>query len=101
MVPKDVKAIIFLFPDNKNFVAERQAEDLRLAKGKQEKLNPTIFWMKQTVRCALLYPHCCLTYSMSQIGNACGTMALIHAIANVRPITGISSVMFTTDALNM
>ncbi|KAF8229157.1 cysteine proteinase [Tricholoma matsutake] len=64
MVPQQVKAVIFLFPDDQHFVLERQAEDLRLSKGKQEKLDLSIFWMKQT------------------IGNACGTMALIHAIAN-------------------
>jgi ubiquitin carboxyl-terminal hydrolase L3 len=91
MVPRDVKAIIFLFPDNKNYTADRQAEDIRLTKIKQEKLDPTIFWMKQTV-CCNLYLSSFRSHPIPQIGNACGTMALIHAIANVRLITRVSIV---------
>jgi hypothetical protein len=50
MVLQPVKAVIVLFPDSKEFAEERNAEDLRLAdSARQEKLNPTIFWMKQTV----------------------------------------------------
>ncbi|KAJ7623381.1 hypothetical protein FB45DRAFT_103517 [Roridomyces roridus] len=64
MVSQPVKAVILLFPISPESEARRKQEDEEiLAKG-QPGLDPTILWIKQT------------------ISNACGTMGLIHAIAN-------------------
>jgi len=64
MVPQPVKAVILIFPEYKEVVERRKAEDAKFAKDGQTKLDKTIFWVKQT------------------IGNACGTMAIIHTLAN-------------------
>ncbi|TFK35186.1 hypothetical protein BDQ12DRAFT_688634 [Crucibulum laeve] len=64
MVPKPVKALILLFPDNPEAKAWKQEEDERIKKDGQPKVDGTIFWIKQ------------------EISNACGTIALIHALAN-------------------
>ncbi|KAJ6621320.1 peptidase C12 ubiquitin carboxyl-terminal hydrolase 1 [Mycena sp. CBHHK59/15] len=63
MVPQPVKAVVLLFPISEESEAKRKAEDAKIIQG-QAKLDPTILWIKQT------------------ISNACGTMGLIHAIAN-------------------
>lgn len=54
MVPKPVKAVILLFPISKELEDERIAEDARLEKDGQSCIDPTIFWIKQTVRCVSL-----------------------------------------------
>ncbi|KAF8885143.1 ubiquitin carboxyl-terminal hydrolase [Infundibulicybe gibba] len=66
MVPKPVHAVVLLFPLAPELVDARKVEDARIANEGQPHLDQTIFWMKQT------------------ISNACGTMALIHALANAR-----------------
>jgi ubiquitin carboxyl-terminal hydrolase L3 len=57
MVPKPVKAVILLFPISKELEAERIAEDARLEKDDQPCIDPTIFWIKQTVCFVSLW--CC------------------------------------------
>jgi len=64
LVPKPVKAVILLFPIEPQYETKRLEEDERIAKEGQPKLEDTIFFVKQT------------------IGNACGTIGLIHALAN-------------------
>ncbi|KAF8178061.1 hypothetical protein BJ912DRAFT_856401 [Pholiota molesta] len=64
LVPKPVKAVILLFPIDAQYETKRFEEDERIAKEGQPKLEDTIFFVKQT------------------IGNACGTIGLIHALAN-------------------
>ncbi|KAF8193749.1 peptidase C12 ubiquitin carboxyl-terminal hydrolase 1 [Pholiota molesta] len=64
LVPKPVKAVILLFPIDAQYETKRLEEDERIAKEGQPKLEDTIFFVKQT------------------IGNACGTIGLIHALAN-------------------
>jgi len=64
MVPQPVKAVVLLFPISPESEARRKQEDEEILKNEQPTLDPTIFWIKQT------------------IPNACGTMGLIHAIAN-------------------
>ncbi|KAF9035229.1 hypothetical protein BJ165DRAFT_1510924 [Panaeolus papilionaceus] len=64
MVPGPVKAVVLLFPIDDESDAKRRVEDERIKKEGQPKLDPTVFWMKQ------------------KIGNACGTIGLIHALAN-------------------
>ncbi|KAJ2983256.1 hypothetical protein NUW54_g10653 [Trametes sanguinea] len=43
---------------------QKRGEDARIAAEGQQAIDPTVFWMKQT------------------ISNACGTMALLHALIN-------------------
>eukprot|EP00047_Mylnosiga_fluctuans_P009712 m.12709 g.12709 ORF g.12709 m.12709 type:complete len:230 (+) comp2750_c0_seq1:147-836(+) len=63
MVPRPVAAVLLLFPCTENQDAARKAEQAELAKSGFAP-NPKAFFLKQT------------------IGNACGTIGLIHAVAN-------------------
>ncbi|KAH9924713.1 uncharacterized protein B0H18DRAFT_1095030 [Fomitopsis serialis] len=56
MVPQPVKAVILLFPIT--------GGDDRIKTHGQRSIDPTVFYIKQT------------------IGNACGTIGLLHALAN-------------------
>ena len=62
MVPGKCLAFILLFPISEKYEKFRQAEDEKLDKSVEQPKD--LFFMKQTV------------------GNACGTIGLIHAIAN-------------------
>jgi len=65
MVPQPVKAVILLFPLTEDFKKKRDTRYAqRLEKVGKGHIDPTIIWIKQT------------------IGNACGTMAMLHALAN-------------------
>jgi len=63
-VPIPVKAVVLLFPIDDEGEGRRKEEDERIAREGQSKIDHTIFWIKQT------------------ISNACGTIGLIHALAN-------------------
>ncbi|KAJ1667139.1 Ubiquitin carboxyl-terminal hydrolase isozyme L3 [Coemansia sp. RSA 1813] len=60
MVPQPVNALVFLFPLNDKFEEPRKKEAL----SSENKVSPNVWHMKQT------------------IGNACGTMAIFHALGN-------------------
>jgi len=64
LVPKPVEAVLLVFPITKEFDKIRNSEDERLQKDGQPHLDPTLFYVKQT------------------IPNACGTIALLHSIYN-------------------
>ncbi|KAF9220584.1 peptidase C12, ubiquitin carboxyl-terminal hydrolase 1 [Gyrodon lividus] len=64
MVTPGVKAVALLFPCTDKVSTKRKEEDAIIKASGQEPIDPTIFWMKQT------------------ISNACGTMGLIHSLAN-------------------
>lgn len=65
MVPQPAKAVILLFPLTDDFKKKRDARYAEKLKELGEgHIDPTIIWIKQT------------------IGNACGTMAILHALAN-------------------
>ncbi|KAJ7281832.1 peptidase C12, ubiquitin carboxyl-terminal hydrolase [Mycena rebaudengoi] len=64
MVPQPVHAVVLLFPISDESERKRKEEDAKIEKDGQPQLDPTLLWIKQT------------------ISNACGTMGLIHAIAN-------------------
>ena len=49
MVSKPVKAVILLFPISDAYEQKRREEDERIAREGQAAIDPTIFWMKQTV----------------------------------------------------
>ncbi|XP_075639832.1 ubiquitin carboxyl-terminal hydrolase 3 [Castanea sativa] len=60
MVPKPVLAVVFLYP----LTAESEEERIQQANEKKE-ASSSVYFMKQTV------------------GNACGTIGLLHAIGNL------------------
>ena len=64
MVPQPVEAVIFLFPITEKFEKRRS---LQLSKV-QEKVSPNVFFTRQT------------------IGNACGTVGIIHCLANSKNV---------------
>ncbi|KAJ2005622.1 hypothetical protein GGI04_002174 [Coemansia thaxteri] len=69
MTAQPVQALVFLFPLTDNFEESRKNE----AVGGSGTVSPKVWFMRQT------------------IGNACGTMAIMHALANTRhnlPISG-------------
>lgn len=49
MVSQPVKAVILLFPITDVYEQKRKEEDDKIAAEGQSELDPTIFWMKQTV----------------------------------------------------
>ena len=86
MVPKPVEAVLFVFPITKEIDEIRKSEDERVQKDGQPHLDPTLFYIKQTVsgilhsRNKISSKRVCMT---SKIPNACGTIALLHSIYNV------------------
>ena len=50
MVPHPVKAVVLLFPISKEYEEKRKEEDAKIAKDGQPAIDPTILWIKQTVR---------------------------------------------------
>uniref|UniRef100_A0A803SRI2 Ubiquitin carboxyl-terminal hydrolase n=2 Tax=Anolis carolinensis TaxID=28377 RepID=A0A803SRI2_ANOCA len=65
MVPRPVCAILLLFPVTEKYETFRTEEENKI-KAEGQEVKPTVYFMKQT------------------ISNACGTIGLIHAIANNR-----------------
>ncbi|XP_056294514.1 ubiquitin carboxyl-terminal hydrolase isozyme L3 isoform X3 [Pseudoliparis swirei] len=63
MVPRPVCAVLLLFPMTDTYEAFKQEEEEKL-KGERQEVSPDVYFIKQT------------------IGNACGTIGLIHAVAN-------------------
>ncbi|KZT10029.1 peptidase C12, ubiquitin carboxyl-terminal hydrolase 1 [Laetiporus sulphureus 93-53] len=64
MVPQPVDAVILLFPITDAIEARAKQEDERIKLEGQHPIDPTVFYIKQT------------------ISNACGTIGLLHALAN-------------------
>lgn len=50
MVPKPVKAVVFLFPISWASEAMRHQEDANIESGGQPDVNPSVLFIKQTVR---------------------------------------------------
>ncbi|XP_059502476.1 ubiquitin carboxyl-terminal hydrolase isozyme L3 [Stegostoma tigrinum] len=65
LVPRPVCSILLLFPVTEKYEAFKQEEEAEI-KAKGQKVDPQVYFMKQT------------------ISNACGTVGLIHALANNR-----------------
>ncbi|XP_007888939.1 ubiquitin carboxyl-terminal hydrolase isozyme L3 isoform X1 [Callorhinchus milii] len=63
MVPRPVCSILLLFPVTEKYGTFRQEEESKIKSMGQE-VSPQVYFMKQT------------------ISNACGTVGLIHALAN-------------------
>ncbi|KAL0585512.1 hypothetical protein ABG067_004653 [Albugo candida] len=68
MVPQPVAAVIFLFPIKEQTEAYAK-EEAQNQKSSGYKKPENVFYMKQT------------------IGNACGTIAMLHAVGNIRHAT--------------
>ncbi|GIX79166.1 ubiquitin carboxyl-terminal hydrolase isozyme L3 [Caerostris extrusa] len=87
LIPTPVYAVLLLFPFSEadNEYCRKQEE---LAKSSEQKLDPNVYFMKQT------------------IVNGCGVVALIHAIANnieklgIEPDTVIKKFIEETKALS-
>jgi ubiquitin carboxyl-terminal hydrolase L3 len=84
MIPRPVKAVVLVFPYGEAR-DRRRAEDERIAKEGGPNVDETVFWAKQTVRDLSSF----LLWEIDddgrlQVPGACGTMALIHGLANVR-----------------
>jgi ubiquitin carboxyl-terminal hydrolase L3 len=86
-VPQPVKAVILLFPIRGKLDELRQQEEAKLKEEGQVHIDPTVIWIKQTVRLACRFcprpivesdQHC-----RNQISNACGTIGLLHSLINV------------------
>jgi len=75
MVPQPCYAMLLLFPITKTSEEDRKEE--RIAKEGQT-IHPSVFYTKQT------------------IGNACGTIALIHSLCNCADEIGITGGFFRT-----
>lgn len=69
MIPRPVRAIIFLFPLTPNYEKFKEEEEARLTKLEQS-LSPDVIFFEQTVE------------------NACGMIALLHSLANNEDIVG-------------
>ncbi|CAN9497577.1 unnamed protein product [Ophioblennius macclurei] len=63
MVPRPVCAVLLLFPVTEKYEAYKLEEEEKLKEQRQD-VSPDVYFIKQT------------------IGNACGTIGLIHAVAN-------------------
>ncbi|GLB43457.1 putative ubiquitin carboxyl-terminal hydrolase [Lyophyllum shimeji] len=64
MVNQPVKAVVLLFPITDALEAKRREEDQKITNEGPSVLDSTVLWIKQT------------------IPNACGTIGLLHALAN-------------------
>ena len=67
MVPKPVLGVVFLYPLTEKSELFSAEEKARIEQDGQH-ISPNVYYMKQTV------------------GNACGTVGLLHAIGNIRKL---------------
>lgn len=68
LVPQPVKAVILLFPIRDKLEELRLAEEVQFKEKGQVPIDPTVLWIKQTIR------------------NACGTIGLLHALTNAQVV---------------
>ena len=71
MVPKPVVAVVMLFPIKEKTEEHRLEEQTRIESSGQV-VSPNVYYMKQTV------------------GNACGTVGILHAVGNARSTVSIT-----------
>ncbi|RIA99117.1 ubiquitin carboxyl-terminal hydrolase isozyme L3-like protein [Glomus cerebriforme] len=63
MIPQPVKAVVFLFPITENYERDNK-KDLEQIQEKKQTVSPNVVFFRQT------------------IPNACGTIGLLHSLAN-------------------
>jgi ubiquitin carboxyl-terminal hydrolase L3 len=59
MVSRPVKAVILLFPLSDTLKAKRSEEEAKIVTEGQQDIDPSILWIKQTVRPAALPSKTC------------------------------------------
>ncbi|KZT56892.1 peptidase C12, ubiquitin carboxyl-terminal hydrolase 1, partial [Calocera cornea HHB12733] len=69
LVPKPVKAILLLFPNVQSVEDARSADEAKRDAVNKDPIDANVIFIKQT------------------ISNACGTIALLHALANAPDVT--------------
>ncbi|KAI9362434.1 ubiquitin carboxyl-terminal hydrolase isozyme L3 [Zopfochytrium polystomum] len=69
-VPRPVAAVLLLFPITPEYESFRAAEEARIRTDGQT-VSPALYFVRQT------------------IGNACGTIGLLHSLANNRELLGV------------
>jgi ubiquitin carboxyl-terminal hydrolase L3 len=79
MSPQPVVALLFLFPYSK--MCQFKAEERETLEKKGQNISPKVYFMKQLV------------------GNACGTVAMVHCIANNRDRLGVADNSFFSQFL--
>jgi len=76
LVPQPAKALLLIFPINERIEKARTVQDTEIKENGQHKLDPTIIFIQQT------------------IPNACGTIGLLHALANsnvtIKPMSALA-----------
>ncbi|KZT39370.1 peptidase C12, ubiquitin carboxyl-terminal hydrolase 1 [Sistotremastrum suecicum HHB10207 ss-3] len=77
MVPQPVQALILIFPITDEYETKRLEVDRKISEDGQVGLDEGLIYIRQT------------------IGNACGTMALLHAVANTKVKTSPDSPLST------
>jgi hypothetical protein len=96
MVPQPVKAAVLLFPLTAAARDTRREEDEAVKPGAAK---PEVFWMKQT---ASLCPQFGISSRFAddqgQIPNACGTMGVLHSLANVCQSSFLQSQVLITES---
>ncbi|KAI8508482.1 Ubiquitin carboxyl-terminal hydrolase isozyme L3 [Branchiostoma belcheri] len=85
MVPQPCVALLLLFPINDKYEVFRKGEEERIKEAGQN-ITPKLYYMKQT------------------IGNACGTIALLHSIANnqeaIKPEKALKTFLENTASMD-
>lgn len=71
MVPQPVQAVLLLFPLSEDAAKVRKEEDANVQEATAAEEQGQVMWFKQT------------------IGNACGTIGLLHALANTEATASI------------
>jgi ubiquitin carboxyl-terminal hydrolase L3 len=72
-VPRPAHALLLVFPTSAAYEAHRLAEDATAPEYKGKGADEPVVWFRQT------------------ISNACGLMALLHAVANGEPARNIGA----------
>lgn len=100
MVPKPVKAVILLFPITEKLDAIKKEEDEGLESGKPGPVDPNVIWIKQTVRHEQSHTTRSRSDAHHKISNACGTIGLLHALMNVRGLSGVRGLLYANGVLS-
>jgi ubiquitin carboxyl-terminal hydrolase L3 len=81
MVPRPVVAVLMLFPIKKKTEEHRLEEQAKI-ESEGQIISPDVYYMKQTV------------------GNACGTVGILHAIGNARSLVKIKDNSYLSRLYN-
>lgn len=92
MVSQPVKAVLLIFPITPQTEQTRKKEDEEIKKaGPSTNIDPTVIFIEQKVSPLSLFALPRIYLLCEQISNACGTIGLLHALLNVRPLLSTRS----------